>query len=279
MVIYSNKLKIRKDVEYMNIFIGGAWPYANGSLHIGHIAGLLSGDILARYYRLKGKEVLYVSGSDCHGTPISIRAKQEGITPKEIANKYHDEFKYCFDNLGFSYDLYSRTDSEFHKEVVKDVFKKLLNNGYLYKKEVIQTFCESCNQFLPDRYIEGRYNKRRHTMTIDKKVKKYLPLTEATYYILISLVEPLHGYGIMQNVEDISKGEVKLGPGTLYGALSKLEKQGLIIKTDEIDSERRKYYSITEFGKQVVKLEFLRLKKLVEISKDIIKDMGVEINE
>ena len=116
-------------------------------------------------------------------------------------------------------------------------------------------------------------------MTIDKKVKKYLPLTEATYYILISLVEPLHGYGIMQNVEDISKGEVKLGPGTLYGALSKLEKQGLIIKTDEIDSERRKYYSITEFGKKVVKLEYLRLKKLVEISENIVKDMGVEIND
>lgn len=77
----------------MSIFIGGAWPYANGSLHLGHIASLLPGDILARYYREKGENVLYVSGSDCNGTPIAIRAKQEGVTAKEIANKYHEEFE------------------------------------------------------------------------------------------------------------------------------------------------------------------------------------------
>lgn len=80
----------------MNILIGGAWPYANGSLHLGHIASLLSGDILARYYRAKGEKVLYVSGSDCNGTPISIRVKQEGVPPKEIADKYHEEFSDCF---------------------------------------------------------------------------------------------------------------------------------------------------------------------------------------
>ena len=70
------------------ILIGGAWPYANSSLHLGHLAGLISGDILARYFRLNGKNVLYVSGSDCHGTPITERAKKEGITPVEIAKKY-----------------------------------------------------------------------------------------------------------------------------------------------------------------------------------------------
>ena len=74
----------------MNIFIGGAWPYANGSLHIGHIVALLPGDVIARYYRLKGDKVLYVSGSDCHGTPIALRAKKEGVSPKEIADKYHE---------------------------------------------------------------------------------------------------------------------------------------------------------------------------------------------
>ena len=89
----------------MSVFIGGAWPYANGSLHLGHIAALLPGDILARYYRLKGEKVLYVSGSDCNGTPISIRANAEGVSVKEIADRFHTEFVLSFLRLGFSYDL------------------------------------------------------------------------------------------------------------------------------------------------------------------------------
>ena len=139
----------------MNIFIGGAWPYANGSLHIGHIAALLPGDVIARYYRAKGEKVLYVSGSDCHGTPISIRAKSEGVSPKDIANKYHNEFKKCFEKLNFSYDYYSRTDDEFHKKEVQEVIKELHKKGLIYEKDVEQIYCEHCNQFLPDRYVEG----------------------------------------------------------------------------------------------------------------------------
>lgn len=139
----------------MSIFIGGAWPYANGSLHLGHIASLLPGDILARYYRAKGENVLYVSGSDCNGTPITIRAKQEGVTVKEIADKYHEEFERCFRSLGFTYDCYTRTDSEHHHETVQKVFLRLLEEGYIYKKVVEQAYCETCTQFLPDRYVEG----------------------------------------------------------------------------------------------------------------------------
>lgn len=86
----------------MAVFIGGAWPYANGSLHIGHVAALLPGDVIARYFRQKGEEVLYVSGSDCNGTPISIRANQEGTTVKAIADKYHTEFDETFRRLGFT---------------------------------------------------------------------------------------------------------------------------------------------------------------------------------
>lgn len=139
----------------MTIFIGGAWPYANGSLHIGHIAALLPGDVIARYYRAKREDVLYVSGSDCHGTPISIRAKKENIKPKEIANKYHNEFKYCFERLGFSYDVYSRTDDDHHKTEVQNVINLLYKNNLIYEKEVGQLFCNSCNQFLTDRLVEG----------------------------------------------------------------------------------------------------------------------------
>lgn len=139
----------------MNIFIGGAWPYANGSLHIGHIVALLPGDVLARYYRTKGEKVLYVSGSDCHGTPISIRAKKEGVSPKYIADKYHNKFKYCFDKLNFSYDYYGRTDDEFHKSEVQKYITILYDKGLIYEKDVEQIYCEHCNQFLPDRYVEG----------------------------------------------------------------------------------------------------------------------------
>lgn len=139
----------------MTIFIGGAWPYANGSLHIGHLSSLLPGDVLARYFRLKEEEVIYVSGSDCNGTPIAIKAKQEGVTPKDIANKYHKEFMTCFERLGFTYDCYTRTDTVLHHEVVQDVFLELLKKGKLYVKEEKQCYCRTCEQFLPDRFVEG----------------------------------------------------------------------------------------------------------------------------
>jgi methionyl-tRNA synthetase len=139
----------------MSIFIGGAWAYANGSLHLGHISSLLPGDILARYYRLKGEKVLYVSGSDCNGTPIAVRAKQEGVSPQVIANRYHNEFEDCFSKLGFSYDIYTRTDTDHHHKVVKEIFIELLEKGQIYKKEIEQTYCDHCHQFLPDRYVEG----------------------------------------------------------------------------------------------------------------------------
>jgi methionyl-tRNA synthetase len=139
----------------MSIFIGGAWAYANGSLHLGHISSLLPGDILARYYRLKGEKVLYVSGSDCNGTPITVRAKQEGVSPKVIADRYHKEFEDCFSKLGFSYDTYTRTDTEHHHEIVQEIFLALLEKGLIYKKEIEQTYCDHCEQFLPDRYVEG----------------------------------------------------------------------------------------------------------------------------
>lgn len=139
----------------MNVFIGGAWPYANGSLHVGHLAALLPGDVIARYHRKKGDKVLYVSGSDCHGTPISVRAQKEGIEPYEITDKYHSEFKDCFERLGFSYDLYWRTDDDFHKSRVKDIINVLYSRGYIYEKEIEQVYCQKCQLFLPDRYVEG----------------------------------------------------------------------------------------------------------------------------
>lgn len=138
-----------------DIFIGGAWPYANYYLHVGHLAALLPGDILARYFRGKGDNVIYVSGSDCHGTPITERAKKENVSPQEIATLYHNEFVKTFNNLGFEYDEYSSTMSEHHIKYVMDQFKKMCDNGYIYEKEELQDYCEKCNSFLSDREIVG----------------------------------------------------------------------------------------------------------------------------
>ena len=137
------------------ILIGGAWPYANGSLHIGHIAGLLPGDVLARYHRACGDKVYFVSGSDCHGTPVAIRAKAEGRTPKEVSDYYHEEFCDCFNRLGFSYDCYTKTSGEEHKSFVQDFHRKLYESEYVYEKETPQAFCENCNTFLADRFVTG----------------------------------------------------------------------------------------------------------------------------
>ncbi|WP_042144400.1 PadR family transcriptional regulator [Paucisalibacillus sp. EB02] len=106
-----------------------------------------------------------------------------------------------------------------------------------------------------------------------KQPESFLPLSQATYYILLSLREIRHGYGIMQDVEEVSKGEVKIGPGTLYGAMGKLEKQKVIEKATVQDDDRRKYYQLTDLGKEVLQLEYKRLKSLVENSGELIKEM------
>jgi methionyl-tRNA synthetase len=138
------------------IFIGVAWPYANGSLHLGHIAGAdLAADIFARYHRLKGNEVLMVSGSDQHGTPITLKAEQEGKTPREIIDFYQREYLDCWQKLGISFDLYTGTETINHTEVTRDIFLRLLEKGYLYRNTLSQLYCPECQRFLPDRYVEG----------------------------------------------------------------------------------------------------------------------------
>lgn len=137
------------------ILIGGAWPYANGSLHIGHIASLLPGDVIARYHRAAGNRVYYVSGSDCHGTPVAIRARQEKKSPQEVSDHYHQEFDQCFQKLGFSYDVYTKTSSKEHKEFVRKFHEKLYESEYVYEKEILQAYCDCCQTFLADRFAVG----------------------------------------------------------------------------------------------------------------------------
>lgn len=139
-----------------NILVSVAWPYASGSRHLGHIGGAyLPADIFARYHRSIGNKVLMVSGSDAHGTPITVRADAEGVAPIDIVNKYHAEFLSYWDKLDISWDNYTTTMTETHREVVHDIFLNLYEKGLIYKKSTQQAYDAKEKRFLPDRYVEG----------------------------------------------------------------------------------------------------------------------------
>ena len=138
------------------IFIAVAWPYANGPIHLGHLAGCyLAADIFARYHRLLGNHVLMVSGSDQHGTPITLRAEQEGVSPKKIVDRYHRDFIKSWEQLGISFDLFTTTGTDNHRDTVHDIFNVLLERGYIYTDTSLLPYCHSCSRFLPDRYLKG----------------------------------------------------------------------------------------------------------------------------
>ena len=138
------------------ILVSVAWPYCNGDLHIGHIAGAyLPADIFARYQRICGNDVIMVSGSDTHGTPITVRAEQEGLTPREVVDRYHPRFLDTFMKLGISFDLFTETDTENHWAATQDMFLRLLESGYIYKDTMRALYCEHCQRYLADRYVEG----------------------------------------------------------------------------------------------------------------------------
>lgn len=149
----NNKIK-KYNPNARNVLIGGAWPYANSSLHLGHIAALISGDFLKRYHELLGDNVVYVSGTDCHGTPITERAKKENVNPRIISDRYHNEFKTIFEKMGFSYDLYTKTDDEYHKEHVKKLFMRMYEEGFIYSNVTNQPYCEHCKKFEADRELQ-----------------------------------------------------------------------------------------------------------------------------
>ncbi|MBZ0305147.1 MAG: class I tRNA ligase family protein, partial [Anaerolineae bacterium] len=140
--------------DYIHVSV--AWPYANGDLHAGHLAGCyIPADIYARFHRLQGNHVLMVSGSDAHGTPISVEADKRGIPAAELFTQYHRRFLETQQKLGISYDLFTHTDTENHYKVAQDIFLLLLEKGYLYRETQQQFYSETENRFLPDRYVEG----------------------------------------------------------------------------------------------------------------------------
>lgn len=145
--------KVRK---YKRYTVTAALPYANGPVHIGHLAGVyIPADIYARYLRLKGRDVLYICGSDEHGVPITIRAKKEGVSPQEVVDKYHELNKKAFRGFGISFDIYDRTSSPIHHDTASDFFLKLYDEDKFLEKESEQYYDKKTKQFLADRYIVG----------------------------------------------------------------------------------------------------------------------------
>jgi methionyl-tRNA synthetase len=140
--------------ERIGVFV--AWPYANGPLHIGHIGGsLLPPDIFARYHRLRGADVMMVSGSDTHGTPITVKAEEEGRSPREVFEKWHLEFLDTFEWLGISFDLFTHTDTANHHAIAQQLFTRLNENGGLYVAAQEQLYAPQQGRYLPDRFVEG----------------------------------------------------------------------------------------------------------------------------
>src|ERR1043165_8842436 len=140
----------------MRYLVTSALPYANGPVHIGHLAGAyLPADIFVRYLRLKGEDVRFICGSDEHGVPITLRARKEGVTPQQIVDKYHSIIKKSFADFGISFDIYHRTSEKIHYETASDFFTVINNKNLFSVEESEQYYDEEANIFLADRYITG----------------------------------------------------------------------------------------------------------------------------
>ena len=138
------------------ILVCVAWPYASGPRHLGHaVSTFIPADIFARYHRMKGDEVLMVGGSDMHGTPVTVRADEEGVPPNVIAERYHALHEKNIEQLGVRYDLYWNTADPHHKEWVQEIFLALKEKGHVYEAVMVSPFCTTDQRFLPDRYVEG----------------------------------------------------------------------------------------------------------------------------
>ena len=145
-----------EEKKFKRTTVTAALPYANGGVHIGHLAGVyVPADIYVRYLRLKKKDVVFIGGSDEHGVPITIRAKKEGITPQDVCDRYHKIIKESFREFGISFDVYSRTTSKVHSHLASDFFRKLYDDGKLVEQESEQYYDPEAKQFLADRYIMG----------------------------------------------------------------------------------------------------------------------------
>ena len=150
------KERIMAEKKFKRTTVTSALPYANGGVHIGHLAGVyVPADIYVRYLRLKKEEVMFIGGSDEHGVPITVRARKEGITPQDVVDRYHSMIKKSFEEFGISFDVYSRTTSKTHHKFAAEWFRKLYDEGKLVEETTEQLYDEEAKQFLADRYVVG----------------------------------------------------------------------------------------------------------------------------
>jgi methionyl-tRNA synthetase len=143
-------------VELGKVLVACGWPYVNYIPHLGTLVQVLSADVVARYYQLKGEDIAMVSGSDEHGTPIEVEALRLGISPKQLTDKNHAKVVELFKKWGFSFNNYTRTENPVHKEFVRNHLMKIYNNGYIFVQETEMPYCKKCGRFLPDRFVEGK---------------------------------------------------------------------------------------------------------------------------
>ena len=141
----------------IKVLVASAWPYINFTPHLGTLVGsILSADVYARYCRLKGEEVVMVSGSDEHGTPIEVEAIRLGIAPKKLTDRNHAKVVELLEKWEISFDNYTRTENPVHREFVQNHFLKIYKNGYIFEQNTDMLYCEKCGRFLPDRFVEGK---------------------------------------------------------------------------------------------------------------------------
>ena len=146
----------KQNTKFKRYTITSALPYANGPIHIGHLAGVyVPADIFVRYLRSKGEDVVFIGGSDEHGVPITIKARQQGVTPQEIVDRYHGMIRDSFEKFGISFDIYSRTSNPVHHETASEFFTTLYNKGEFIERTSEQYYDEATSHFLADRYITG----------------------------------------------------------------------------------------------------------------------------
>lgn len=142
-------------VKLGKVLVACGWPYVNYLPHLGTLVQVLSADVTARYYRLKGEDVVMVSGSDEHGTPVEVEAVKQGVSPEDLSDRNHKLVSSLFKRWGVSFDNYTRTESSIHKAFVRDFHRKIEKNGYIFTQETELPYCPNCQRFLPDRFVEG----------------------------------------------------------------------------------------------------------------------------
>src|SRR5207248_5486441 len=152
----SRSRSLSEQQRSRKVLVAPAWPYASGPRHLGHVVGFaVPADIFARYHRLKGNDVLMVSGTDEHGTPVMVMADREGVSPREIAERYNRAIREDLRVLGITYDCFTRTTTTNHARVTQDLFRTLYDNGWLIEQRTLGAFSATTGNTLPDRYIEG----------------------------------------------------------------------------------------------------------------------------